>query len=290
MSSYTVEQLENEGPRYAMAMLLKCIKEGEPFVTYGAICRELEYQLNINKIFSVHIGSVAGALMDSILEIDPEAPLINALVTRPSGLPGKGVGPYFADKYNNNKYKKWNKLAKNEQTKKVSNEREKIFRYEKWDKINKKLFGGNVASRLKSKNFTEKDGTTPSGGRGGGPESEEHKKLKAWVAKHPRHIGLRKSFVEGDVESRMLSGDIVDVLFSDGNEFVTVEVKSTRSSIDDLERGVYQCVKYKAVKDAEHHPFSIKVRAFLVTEQDLPQKLKTRAKQLGVIWKRVSVN
>ncbi|HGY9581435.1 hypothetical protein [Vibrio harveyi] len=44
MVSYTVEQLRDDGPQYAMALLLNALESGEPFVTYGAIKRELENQ------------------------------------------------------------------------------------------------------------------------------------------------------------------------------------------------------------------------------------------------------
>ena len=51
MATYTIEQLSRNGPKYAMAMLLRCLSVGEPFVTYGAIADELQYQLNVGKIF-----------------------------------------------------------------------------------------------------------------------------------------------------------------------------------------------------------------------------------------------
>lgn len=289
MSNYTLAQLEEKGPQYAMALLLRCLKEGEPFVTYGAICEELEYQLGIDNIFTVQIGKVAGALMDLILEIDPKAPLINALITHPDGLPGKGIGRYFARRYNNDKYNKWKDLPRNTRIELVAKERNKVFRYKKWLGINKQLFGLKALRKLRSKNFAEKDGINPtSGGYGGEAESKEHKMLKKWVAENPQDIGLKKSFGQGVVESRMMSGDLIDVLFTDGDNFIPVEVKSIRSNDEDLKRGVYQCVKYKAVKLAEHYPVPIKVQSILVTEKNLPNDLKARAKQLGVIWKKVS--
>jgi len=77
MATYTIEQLRNDGPQFAMAMLLRCLSIGEPFITYGAIGNELEYQLNIKTIFPTQIGHVAGSLTNRILEIDPNAPLIS---------------------------------------------------------------------------------------------------------------------------------------------------------------------------------------------------------------------
>ena len=62
-------------------------------MTYGEIAAALEICLNIRKIFSIHVGHVAGHLMNDILEIYPDAPLLNALVVDGSGVPGKGIIP-----------------------------------------------------------------------------------------------------------------------------------------------------------------------------------------------------
>ena len=291
MTSYTVEQLCEDGPPFAMAMLLDCLKSGEPFVTYGAIRDELEYQLSIDKIFPTQIGHVAGSLMNKILEVDPKAPLINALITRPTGLPGVGVGGYFANRYKIERYRKWGKVPPKEKRELVDRERIKIMRYRNWEQINKKLFGTTAKSKLRQQDGSEVDGFSTNGINYGGPaESEEHKKLKKWVAAHPHEIGLRKSFGKGELESRLLSGDTVDVLFSDGNNFTTVEVKSCRSNDEDLRRGLYQCVKYWKVKEAENLPNKVRVQAVLVTERELNFELKIRARLLKVRFICVSVN
>lgn len=291
MPHYTVEQLGEDGPQFAMAMLLDCLKSGEPFVTYGAIRDELEYQLKINKIFPTQIGHVAGSLMNKILELDPKAPLINALITRPTGLPGEGVGNYFANRYKVESYREWSKVSPKKKRELVDKERIKILRYKNWGEINKKLFGATATFKLRKQNGSEVDGFPPSGKSYGGPaESEEHKKLKKWVAAHPQKIGLRKSFGIGMPESYLLSGDTVDVLFSDGIDFVTVEVKSCRSNDEDFRRGIYQCVKYREVKEAEHLPNKVNVKAVLITERELNPELKTRARLLKVEFKCVNVN
>lgn len=291
MANYTIEQLCEDGPQFAMAMLLVCLKSGEPFVTYGAIRDELEHQLKIETIFSIQIGYVAGSLMNKILEIDPKAPLINALITRPTGLPGEGVGGYFADRYKNESYRKWSKVSSKKKRALVDRERTKILRYRQWGKLNKELFGSTAKSKLRKQDGSEVDGFSSTGINYGGPaESEEHKKLKKWVAAHPQKIGLRKSFGKGVPESRLLSGDTVDVLFADGNNFITVEVKSCRSNDEDFRRGLYQCVKYRKVKEAEHLPNKVKVQSVLVTERELNYELKMRARLFDVKFKCVSVN
>lgn len=291
MSTYTVEELCEKGPRFAMAMLLNCLKGGESFVTYGAIRDELQYQLGIDTIFPTQIGYVAGSLMNQILEVDQKAPLINALITRPNGLPGVGVGSYFANRYKVPAYNKWKSVAPEKKRALVEREREKVLRYGRWEQINSRLFGKGTEKLLRKREGAEADGL-PKNGRnyGGEPESEEHKKLKAWVAANPHKIGIGKSFGKGVPESALLSGDTVDVLFNDGTNYFTVEVKSCRSNDDDFRRGIYQCVKYRAVKQAEHHPNKATVRAILVTERELNEELKARARLLNVSVKCVYVN
>jgi len=289
--TYTVEDLCEKGPRFAMAMLLNCLKGGESFVTYGAIRDELQHQLGINTIFPTQIGYVAGSLMNQILEVDPRAPLINAVITRPNGLPGLGAGSYFANRYKVPAYNKWNAVSSEKKRTLVEREREKVLRYGRWEQINLRLFGKGAQELLRKREGSEEDGL-PEKGRnyGGEPESEEHKKLKAWVAANPHKIGIGKSFGKGVPESALLSGDIVDVLFNDGTNYITVEVKSCRSNDDDFRRGIYQCVKYRAVKQAENHPNKAMVRAILVTERELNKELKVRARLLNISFKCVSVN
>jgi len=289
MPSYTIKQLCDDGPQYAMAMLLNCLANGEPFLTYKDIKHELEYQLGIKEIFPIQIGHVAGTLMDKILEIDPKAPLLNALITRPNGVPGNGVGEYFADRYENPRYRNWKSVSFKKKKDLVEEERTKIFSYRKWKKTNTKLFGAKPRRKLRAYTGSEFDFEPPSH-FGGNAESDEHKKLKKWVAKHPKKIGLRKSYGIGEVESRLLSGDKIDVLFTDRLSFCTVEVKSIRSNNADFERGIYQCVKYREVKKAEHAPYDIEVHAILVTERELPGDIKERAKELNIKCKTVSVN
>jgi hypothetical protein len=291
MSAYTIEELCEKGPLFTMAMLLDCLKGGESFVTYGAIRDELQYQLGIDTIFPTQIGYVAGSLMNQILEVDPRAPLINALITRPNGIPGVGVGSYFANRYKVPAYNKWAAVLPKKKRDLVDREREKVLRYGRWEQINSRLFGNGAKTLLRKTEGTEVDGLSRNGWNyGGEAESEEHKKLKSWVAANRHKIGLAKSFGKGVPESRLLSGDTVDVLFSDGTNYVTVEVKSCRSNDDDFRRGIYQCVKYRAVKQAEHHPNKAAVRAILVTERELNEELKARARILGVAVKCVSVN
>jgi len=288
MPSYTVQQLRDDGPQFAMAMLLRCISSGEPFVTYGNLREELQYQLGIDKIFPTQIGEVAGKLMDTILLIDPKAPLINVLITRGNGIPGTGAGYYLAERYKQKKLANWDKVKNSAKLALIERERNKVFKYRKWDIIYNQLFTNSARKKLRPVEEKESD---YSGKRfGGAAESKEHKKLKGWVAADPTRIGLSKLFGEGSPEYGLLSGDEVDVMFQRGNSYRAVEVKSIKSADHDLKRGIYQCVKYREVKVAEAKPFFVDVQAILVTERDLPEDLKERARINQVKTKTVSIN
>lgn len=102
-------------------------------------------------------------------------------------------------------------------------------------------------------------------------ESQYHIRLKQYIAEHPSKIGLT-NVVSAETENVLLSGDRLDVHLQQKNGTrVAVEVKSRISQDDDILRGIYQCVKYKAVLEAENrvHGVPYKVRSILVLEGTL---------------------
>ncbi len=279
---YERKWLNEKGAPFLLALILDKLKTmDEPFVTYGEAAATLEDILGTTTIFSLHIGGVAGAMMDKVLSIAKEAPPINALVTSASGIPGIGFAGYHDQHWRENTGKKWEQLGKNHRLEVVRGVREAAKKYENWDHIFEEAFGKHPGS-LEMKRFTEQDGKLPKTGfRGGKGESKQHRNLKEWACDNPTEIGLPKGF-KGTAESDLLSGDRVDVLFTKGEKFAVVEVKSCLSSDDDLRRGIYQCVKYREVIRATRLPVEVEVRAILLTERKLPANLAARAKLLGV--------
>ena len=291
MSTYTVDRLARRGTRHALALLLQHIRDGdEPFVTYSAIARLLEVKLNIPRVFPTHIGSVAGRMMDLIEEQDPLAPLINALVTRSSGIPGIGFGGYYDRRIRGYGERKWVSLPQGRKLEVVAQVRAEVRRYPGWDALYATLFGAAPPKAPKPKRYKERDGKPAETdwpiGKG---ESPEHQKLKEWAVKNAVALGLAQTF-KGTTEKGLLSGDRIDVLFTDGESFVAVEVKSTLSTDDDLRRGIYQCVKYRAVVAAQESPVPAGVSTMMLTERELPEDLKTRARELGVLLKVHEIN
>lgn len=291
MATYTVPDLAKRGTRYALQLLLQHVHEGgEPFVTYGAIAQLLETKLRIPKVFPTHIGWVAGEMMDRIEAVDPDAPLINGLVTRPTGIPGRGFGGYYDRLLRPAGGREWDNLGNRRRLAVVEEVRRDVRSFDRWDSIYRAIYGTNPPRVPLPKKFTEKDGKPPETSRPrGAGESAEHRLLKEWAAKNPQALGLALG-MKGTPEKDLLSGDRIDVLFSDGKSFVAVEVKSIRSSKDDWQRGLYQCVKYRAVLEAQELPIRTPVRALLLTEEELPLELKARAKSLNVTLKVHALN
>lgn len=105
----------------------------------------------------------------------------------------------------------------------------------------------------KAKDLLSKDeDIIRKGSFGYGGEGEYHLQLKKYIFNNPGIIGIN-SYIDKGMEHNLLSGDRLDVWFklADGSE-IAVEVKSKISSSSDILRGLYQCVKYKAILNAEN--------------------------------------
>src|SRR5260370_1259655 len=93
---------------------------------------------------------------------------------------------------------------------------------------------------------------SPSPDRSGGPESEHHRRLKQYLASHYDVLGLKGPFT-ATPEVPLMSGDQADLILDHvlGKRRVCVEVKSRISPDGDLIRGIFQCVKYQVVLQAQ---------------------------------------
>jgi hypothetical protein len=129
----------------------------------------------------------------------------------------------------------------------------------------------------------EHDGKARRLGFGGAPEGEEHRRLKEYVRSYPGQFGA-PTHCTIEIEKRLRSNDEIDVWFGAANEQLAVEVKSVRSNELDLSRGIFQCVKYKAVLAAEALCEGSKpiIRSLLVSEKALPSQYAAQAELLGI--------
>lgn len=84
-----------------------------------------------------------------------------------------------------------------------------------------------------------------------GGEGKEHKELKEYICQHPECLGY-KEVAYSSTEHVLPSGDRLDVYLelSDGTH-VCIEVKPSISPEQEINRGIFQCVKYYAVMEAQ---------------------------------------
>lgn len=277
---------------------------------YGQIRDRIEEDLGFHPIGrATRIGAVVGVLMHRIEEADPDAPLINVLVVgQNDGLPGSGAGSFMAEHFgvealaeeeaNKHHPDLWREYS----VKAADEVHQTNAAY--WRKVHRKVFGEALSTdtiereRKQRKEGAERDGL-PSGGRryGKGGESAEHKALRLWTKNYPGKVDPRFSNAEVETEFDLLSGDRVDVMLRHRAKWIALEVKSRKSNEADYQRGVYQCVKYRAVleamdmrqlaqsklgKDRDHLKHRKLVEACLVTEDEPGRGIRALLGRHGV--------
>lgn len=249
-------------------------------ITYREAKKRLEKDYGFGTIFSVHLGRVAGAAMDRILEHNPNAPLLNILLVQSSTrLPGSGVVGYMSRRYPRTSWLQLDRAHKDRRWRGlIEEEAGRVYGFAHWKEVYRRVYSTRLPAREDDLAGTEKDGTQ-YGGPGEGPN---HRALRLRVKREPSLVrrGLRPEDTETEVN--LLSGDRVDVVSASNDGTVAIEVKSRDSNRNDLIRGVYQCVKYRAVMTAQDIRSNAKVESWLVTEQPLPNDLKQLAHVLDV--------
>lgn len=218
------------------------------------------------------LGSIGQALEGLSKEWNEKVPPIQCLVVnRATGLPGEGIGWFLVKKED------FSALPLRQKRAIVEAELQHVFLYPRWGDVLKALSLTSTES-----DYTQAVKKALSRGRGG--ESEEHKALKEYVARNPVVIGLRAATPDGITEYALPSGDSLDVSFNDKSVWVAAEVKSAISDEADIIRGLFQCIKYRAVMKAvlvsEARPQN--ARAILVLESTFPKTLVSLRNILGV--------
>lgn len=259
-------------------------------ITYGDVKRRLEREASFSTIFATRIGLVAGALMEKIQKVEPDAPLLNVLVVNQGDRqPSKGAGIFMATRFANPRLKSESYKRRHPKSWQSYFERAaaEVYAYsaEQWSYLYTRVFGNNLSldvietERAKRQDGNEDDFGAGNGKYGAGGESEHHKALRLWVTANPQM--LRPSFKGSRTETEFCldSGDRIDAVYHLPDRTVVVEVKSRISNLVDLRRGAYQCIKYRAVKAAMDVRVNVPVEAVLVTETKLPGEIAALLKQ-----------
>jgi len=251
-------------------------REAFPFLVRQALMGETIFYSDLAEEMGMpnerNLNYVLGCIGTTILELSKQKnedipPIQCLVVNKATKLPGEGFGWFISEA-------DFKKLDKKQKRTVINAQLSKIYAYPNWLEILREL-------GLQRPSFPS---PIKGGAANGSGESLAHKKLKEFVANNPTVIGLPAGCPKGVTEFSLPSGDSVDVKFIWRNELIAVEVKSAISDISDINRGLYQCVKYQAVSEAmlgiQGKPKN--VRTLLVLESSFPKELISTKNMLGI--------
>lgn len=203
------------------------------------------YYSNLSEAVGHHTNQIGGIMatiqdiLDNLsLQKQKTIPTLNGLTrNKKSGLPSDGFD-YVIENYSN--------LSEDSKMGEVNKLNYKAHLYD-WDWVLKELQLEPdmiyVPDELDKKKISLKHGY--------GGEGAEHQALKNYVQQNPDKFGIKR-VLYSSTEKMLLSADRLDVYFeTQSNMHVAVEVKPQTAPEEDVMRGIFQCVKYKAVMDAE---------------------------------------
>ena len=220
-------------------------------ITYGewakAIKKKLKGPVNPRNLDKV-AGLIGNVCKDHADRTGTRTPEINLMVVnKRTGLPGRGANLYVKRFCRGSLKRRIDpkKLSVREKRAIIGKAIEEIFAFPDWEDV-LGAYGlavpetgrPNKKKRRKRVRPNRKDWHT-------GPESEAHKNLKRRIASDPGMVGV-KAKETGKEEKWLWSGDEVDVYFK--GAAVAVEIKAGNVAPGELHRGVFQCIKYKAVQ------------------------------------------
>lgn len=213
-------------------ILVGWAKYGLTNKTYGDLIHALGYTRYSG--IGDQLGNVETVMRELRKMTGEEVPTLNALVKTPKeGIPSDGFD--FV-------YPNYNGLTLSEKLVFVAGINEKALNYQKWDWVLDQL--GLQPSKIITVQELEAISV-----HGGGGEGKEHKAIKEFVYNNPDSLGIT-GVIRKETEHPLPSGDRLDVYFETSDCRYAIEVKPSTSPEDDITRGIFQCVKYKAILEA----------------------------------------
>ena len=272
INNIVTTDITNSNVRRTIPVLVRWAKQGAYTQTYGDLCAQIGYK-DIKGA-----GRLAGSILkqvqlvlDELSNITGESiPTLNSLCkNKGSMLPSEGFSFVSPD------YQTMDAPSQRLFVKGLDLE---AHNYSKWDWVLKEL-GLKELSPI-----TEEELSFLSMSSFGGGEGEEHKTLKEYILHNPHAIGIHK-VIKAETEYILPSGDRLDIYFEleNGNR-VAVEIKPSTSPENDINRGIFQCIKYNAVLNAiktlKCDKFN--VRSVLVTSKGFSELNTRLAKELQI--------
>ncbi|WP_279357001.1 hypothetical protein [Methylobacterium indicum] len=205
-------------------------------LSYEALADELG--MTNPRVLNYPLGCLDRALVELAANWKDDIPHIQSLVVnKQTGLPGPGFDGFLTDEGYT-----WNDSIERRSV--IEQYRTKIYEYPYWNDVLSELnlspSPNEIADLI--------DGAAYGGGQG---EGLEHKALKEFVCNNPHVVGLSADHPKGQTERGIPSGDRLDVLFYHKGQICVVEVKPKNASPQEITRGLFQCVKYRAVLEAQ---------------------------------------
>lgn len=264
------DKLYQERARDALPLLVRQAKAEQP-IYYSDLAEELDMPnpRNLNYV----LGFVGDALQALGKKWKTDIPPIQSLVVnKATGIPGKGFWGFAGLKSAAKASLKQKRLL-------VRQMLQKIYQFSEWDEVLREFDLKPV-----KKQWSKISKEVARAGYGGGGESEEHKRLKEYVSNHPQALDLPRAIGKGQMEYAFPTADAVDVLFIHGQKWIGVEVKAKNSPIEDIVRGLYQCIKYRALIQAQQmvEQETPNAEALLVIEGKFPRDLIGLKNTLGI--------
>ncbi len=242
-----------------------------PYLVQAAKTLKTPTYLELADKIGVHhrvMNRILAYIRDDIC-IQRDLPLISCIVvSQATGLPGDDWLPQGTTTLTDEEYKlEFEKF------------RDQVFAYKNWDSLLKELDMTPVEPT--TENLDERGRTYSEYiERTGGEESEDHRRLKEYIAAHAEAIGLPEESA-AQTEYLFVAGDRADIVFGTGPDAWAV-VEISIGEIGELVKGVYQAIKYRALLQAEKgHGLSVQVDAFLVA-YEIPAKVSIFAAKFGI--------
>lgn len=241
-------------------------------ITYGDVAKELGVHHRAVDRIAGYIGWTLEAVGNSRgWKRRPPPPLHSLVVNDVTHLPGRGINGFMSSAYQAAK----SPVKKRSVLKAVYSD---LNLYEHWDELCDLLEVPTAGQSLDR----AIEQAVNSRGRGG--EGPEHRALKEHIAAHPEEVGLAAGSADGIPEYPIASGDRIDVVFERRGLRLAVEVKPACASEGDKIRGVFQCLKYRTVLEAQSalSDSEFNTRVVLVLGGEAPDDVIKVANRLGV--------
>lgn len=265
-SALAGDELYQRRGRQALPILVRQARAGET-IRYSDLAEELQMPKPRNLNFV--LGAAGQAVDDYADRQGIRVPRLTALVVnKATGLPGEGVVGFL------DRPEEFRAAPLPVRKRLLDQILFEIFTFPGWERMLREMGLQPLPSLSTAPH--------PVGGTGG--EGEAHRQLKEFIAAHPESIGISRRSAPGKIEALLSSGDEVDVIFAtDGNQ-IGIEVKAHDAS-EEIERGLYQCIKYSAVLQAMQKAAQATPAAevWLALGGFLPKRLVALRNTLGVV-------